>query len=191
MELNHIKQLLEKYFEGNTSVEEETLLKDFFRYRPVPAEMEADKQLFLYTSSESNMHIKNAALEQKLVDWIDQQESGPKTFRINPWVYRLVGVAAFVAIIVTCYITISHPKNEVAIKDTYKSPEIAYAETKKALLYVSQQLNKCTAPLGQMDKLNTGMNRLSSVSSLNNGLEQIEIVSKYYDNAKSENNKTK
>ena len=191
MEPNTIKQLLEKYYEGTTSIEEEQLLKDFFRYRPVPAELEADKELFLYTSLEAKTLPVNSQLEQRLTDWIDQQDVKTNKKIRKVWVYRVAGIAALFAVIITCYLTYSHPKNNVVTKDTYQDPKVAYAEAKRALLYVSQQLNKGTAPLGQMSKLNTGMNRLSTVSSLNNGLEQLLMVSKYYDTSKTENNKTK
>lgn len=191
MELNQIKQLLEKYYDGNTSLEEEQLLKDYFRYRPVPAELETDKELFLYTSSETKTVLMNSSLEQRLESWIDQQEPQKKTFRLNPWIYRIAGVAAVFAVVITIYITSKPSKIELSMKDTYKDPQVAYAEAKKALMYVSQQLNRGTAPLGQMDKLNKGMRRLSTVSSLNNGLEQLQMVSKYYDNTNTEQNKTK
>ena len=54
MELNKIKQLLGKYYEGITSVEEDQFLKDYFQNDSVPAELEADRELFSYTASEAN-----------------------------------------------------------------------------------------------------------------------------------------
>lgn len=191
MELNQIKQLLEKYYEGTTSLEEEQLLKNFFRYGSVPAELEADRELFVYTSVESTTQLMNSQLDKKLSDWIDKQETKKRKIDITSWGYRIAGVAAMIAIIVTCYLTFNHSQNKTVVKDTYNNPEVAYAEAKRALLYVSQQLNKGTAPLGQMSKLNTGLDRLSSVSSLNDGLEQLEMVSKYYDTSHSEHNKSK
>jgi hypothetical protein len=191
MELNRIKQLLEKYYEGSTSLEEEQLLKDFFRYHPVPAELEADKELFLFTASEANVHPLNSPLEQRLTNWIDLQDVKTNRKIKLIWVYRVTGIAATFAIVLTCYLMYVQPKNKVAIKDTYTNPEVAYAEAKRALLYVSEQLNKGTAPLGQVGKLNKEMNRLSTISSFNDGLEQLKMVSKYYNTSKSENNKTK
>lgn len=191
MELSQVKQLLEKYYEGATSLEEEQLLKDFFRYRPVPAELKTDKELFLYTSSEAGTRLMNSRLEETLSNWIDHQDMKAKRKLKVLWVYRAAGVAAIIALIFTCYLMVIQPKRQVAVKDTYKDPQLAYAEAKRALLYVSQQLNKGTAPLHEMSKLNTGVNRLSAISSLNDGLEQLQMVSRYYDTSKSENNKTK
>ena len=195
--MEQIKQLLEKYYEGNTSLEEDQLLKDYFRNQQVPSELEADKELFLYTSSESRKHLMNTQLKQKLVNWIDQQEPIENKRRMVIWQYRLAGVAAMLAIVVTCYLSIFQSKTKTALvttaakSDTIKDTKMAYAEAKRALLFVSQQLNKGTAPLGQMDKLSIGMNRLSSVSSFHDGLESLQIVSKYYKTSNSENNKKK
>jgi len=194
MELNEIKKLLEKYYEGVSSLEEEQLLKDIFRYRPVPAELEADKELFLYMASHTSAFPIDSQLEQKLTNWIDQQDNkGHRSVKIIG-MYRMVGIAASFAILIICYLTFFQPKDKVAIKDTYKDPTVAYAQAKRTLLYVSQQLNKGTAPLGQVNKLNQlnkGINRLSSLSSLNNGIEQLQLVSKYYDTSKKENNEKK
>lgn len=197
MELNQIKQLLEKYYDGQTSLDEERLLKDYFRYRPVPAELETDKELFLHLSSEPRVHLDNTALEQKLEAWIDQQKPKGKKVRMTSWRFQMAGVAAMLAIVVTCYFTLFRPNNTnsnptVAVKDTYKNPEVAYAEAKRTLLYISQQLNKGTQPLSNVEKLNTGIDKLSSVTSINNGMEQLQLVSKYMNASnKKDNNKTK
>ena len=128
MELNQIKQLLEKYYDGQTSLDEERLLKDYFRYRPVPAELETDKELFLHLSSEPRIHLDNTALEHKLVAWIDQQEPKGKKVRMTSWRFQMAGVAAMLAIVVTCYFTLFRPNNNtrnltVAVNDTYKNPD--------------------------------------------------------------------
>jgi len=193
--MEQIKQLLGKYYDGNTSKEEEQFLKDYFRYSSVPAELDTDKELFLYTASENNAVPLNSQFEQKLSNWIDEQGENEKKTRRLFWSYRIAGIAATFAIIVVCYLTLFQSKTNVPIalkdKDTYDNPQLAYAEAKRALLYISQQLNKGTAPLSQVGKLNTGMNKLSSISSLNDGFEQLELVSKYYNTSKTENDKTK
>lgn len=192
MELNQIKQLLEKYYDGQTSLDEEQLLKDFFRYRPVPTELETDKALFLHLTSESKTLPINSTLEQKLETWIDQQEPKGKMVSLTSWRFRIAGVAAMLAIVFTCYFTVFRPKNDtVAMKDTYKNPEVAYAEAKRTMLYISQQLNKGTQPLSNVEKLNMGISKLSSVSSINNGMEQLQLVSKYMNTSKKDNHKTK
>lgn len=189
MELNKIKQLLEKYYDGTTSIDEEQILKDFFLHQSVPAELEADKELFAYAASEAKTIPVSSQLEQKLSNWIDKQEGTEKKVKLLSWSYRIAGIAACIAIVLVVYFTQVKPKKEFAYKDTYDNPQLAYAEAKRALLYISQKLNKGTEPLSQVSKLNTGMDELSSISSLHDGFEQLELVSKYYNTSENENKK--
>ena len=45
MALNNIEQLLEKYFEGETSIDEEQALKDYFNSENVAPHLEMHKPL--------------------------------------------------------------------------------------------------------------------------------------------------
>jgi len=100
--------------------------------------------------------------------------------------YTLASIAAGFAILVVCYLFISKQVNENKIKDTYSNPQLAYAEMKRTLLYLSEKLNKGTKPLSQVGKLNQGMETFSSFSSFGSGLKQLELVSKYYDQPNNE-----
>ena len=73
MELNEIKILLEKFYEGLTSLEEERILRDYFRNQSVPEELISDKDLFLFTDSEKEIVPSSQNLERKLENWIDHQ----------------------------------------------------------------------------------------------------------------------
>jgi len=50
--MNNIKILIEKYFEGLTSLDEEQKLRDYFQQENVPQEWEMYKSLFQYFNSE-------------------------------------------------------------------------------------------------------------------------------------------
>ena len=52
MDYKYITQLLERYWECRTSLEEENILKAFFSQKDVPAELLRYKALFDYTLSE-------------------------------------------------------------------------------------------------------------------------------------------
>jgi hypothetical protein len=189
MELNKVKVLLEKYYEGSTSLEEEKKLRDYFRNYTVPEELACDKELFLFSSGETETIPMSAGLEQKLEQLIDRQHKGEtKTKQIQLW-YKVASIAAGLAILLVCYLFISKEGHENKMKDTYTDPQIAYAQVKQTLLYISETLNKGTKPLSQVSKLNQGMEQFSTFSSFGSGLKQLDMVSKYYDQTNNENNK--
>ena len=189
MELKIIKVLLEKFYEGSTSLEEEKNLRDYFRNSSVPDELACDKELFLFSSGETETIPVSSGLEQKLELLIDRQDKvETKTKQIRLW-YKIASVAAGLAILLVCYLFISKEGQVNKMKDTYTDPQIAYAQVKQTLLYISETLNKGTKPLAQVSKLNQGMEQFSSFSSFGSGLKQLDMVSKYYDQTNNENNK--
>ena len=54
MTIEQIKSLLARFYEGQTTPEEERLLADFFRREDVPEDLQEDKQLFLLLTSNSS-----------------------------------------------------------------------------------------------------------------------------------------
>lgn len=46
-EYSHIEELLERYYDGKTSVAEEKTLKDFFTKEEIPAHFSAEREMFL------------------------------------------------------------------------------------------------------------------------------------------------
>jgi hypothetical protein len=190
MERNEIKQLLEKYYEGLTSLQEEKELKDYFNGGDILPELETDRELFAYTQAESETLPLNNGLEKKLSDWIDLQDQKPgKGKSTRMWGYLISGVAASIALFTISYYTLFAPDSPSRTGDTYKDPQAAYLEAKRALMYVSMQLNKGTEPLSNMNKINEGMDGLSTFSTVGKSFDQLELISKYSN--KFENNTQK
>ena len=48
MDYKYIEQLLERYWQCETSLEEENILRTFFSQKDVPAEMQQYRSLFVY-----------------------------------------------------------------------------------------------------------------------------------------------
>jgi hypothetical protein len=185
MEPNKVKELLEKYYDGLTSLEEDMFLQDYFCQHEVPKELLVDKELFLYRSSAGlTTALMNSGIEQKLSSLVAKLEKGEKENRKIDWWYKAGGIAAAVAFLVLSCLFYFKPTKEPVLKDTYKNPQLAYNEARRALLFVSQQLNRGTKPLSQMDIINDSMDELSSFSSFGESLESLELISKYYDEKK-------
>ena len=80
MENGNIKILIEKYFEGLTSLDEEQELRDYFRRESVPQELEMYKPLFRYFVSERE---NNAVIARTQSEAIQKEEwiASPQTAR--------------------------------------------------------------------------------------------------------------
>jgi hypothetical protein len=185
MELNEIKTLLEKYYDGLTSSEEDQALRNIFCRQRVPDELAADREFFLYLDSQKKIVPMNRGLQKKLASQIDSWNKKERRVRYIHLGYKFASIAAVIAILIVSYLIIKPPENKHVItvyeKDTYADPKLAYAEVKRTLLYISEKLNKGTKPLSHVSRLNEAMEEFSSFSSFGSGLKQLELISKYYD----------
>lgn len=126
MELHKIEQLLEKYFEGETSIAEENELKSYFSSSDVAQHLEPYKPMFGYFSAakeqQFEQHIPLTAKKRK-VAWISVAAS----------VVVLLGAGTF------AYFNYNQPQSQDL--GTYDNPEIAFRETQKALSLLSNNVN--------------------------------------------------
>ena len=126
MELKLVEQLLEKYFQGETTIAEEKQLKAYFYSNDVAPHLAKYQSLFGYFETQ-----KGAQFEQKL-PLQPRKQSTVKWIGIAASFVVLFGLATF-------YFYPSEPKHEDL--GTYDNPEEAFAATHKALLMVSEQVN--------------------------------------------------
>lgn len=118
MESHKIETLLEKYFAGNTSLEEEKTLKEYFNSGKVASQLEDYTPMFRY--------LVAAGKEQSQRDL-----SLPSPRRLR------VGWASVAAVIVLAFgIYFGKEYHE------QKQAELAYQETKKALSLLAQNLDR-------------------------------------------------
>jgi len=127
MELIKIEQLLEKYFDGETSIIEENELRAYFSSSDVAQHLEQYKPLFGYfsTAQEQQFEQQIPLHTKKLkIAWISIAAS----------VVVLLGAGTF------AYFNYNQPQQNQDL-GTYDNPEIAFRETQKALELLSSNVN--------------------------------------------------
>ncbi|GAA3737773.1 hypothetical protein GCM10022422_21370 [Flavobacterium ginsengisoli] len=131
MELNKIEEILEKYFQGETSIAEENQLKEYFSSSNVAQHLEQYKPMFNYFSQ---------AKEQKSTYEIPLQSKK----RNVAW----LSIAASVVVLlgIGTYFFMSEQKDTTAVASqtelgTYNNPEEALKATQKALALLSTHVN--------------------------------------------------
>ena len=183
MDLKKIQSLLEKYYNGESTTQEEEILKEYFQKKDVDPKFEFDKDIFVFNSSEKKKDAALPDISDEIWENIKRQEvklkkSGNKRFN-----YAMLRIAAGFVILFSSYFLLKNyiftQSESIQYTDTYTNPEDAYNETKKTLLYVSQMLNSGADHLEPIQKIEQGARKLKSLSSFNEGLKELDPIKKY------------
>jgi hypothetical protein len=163
METKEVEILLQRYFDGETSLEEEKILEEYFASEEVPDEFQSYKGLFagLGELSESR---HEADMGNEIMDYILEQEFTQKNRYRGMW-QMVTGIAA--AIILVLGGLLIYEQQRPAFKDTYSSPEEAYAQAQKTLHYISAKYNTGLSQLSKTRKVNAAFAELKKVEVLN------------------------
>lgn len=150
MNSEEIKRLLEKYYEGTTTPEEELSLKKFFSGDNIPPDLSNEKEIFRYYMQMAEIPEPSTEFEEKIISAIDREDKSIAGFK-RRWLFStLSGIAAAMLILAGSYFFFT---NRSEPHDTYSDPEVAYAETMKILYNVSARLNQGTKALGHLSAL--------------------------------------
>ena len=68
MKFQEIKELLEKYYQAETDLKEENLLRDYFLHQQVPNELQAERDQFIFFSGLEEERPKAVGLEDKIME---------------------------------------------------------------------------------------------------------------------------
>lgn len=142
MELAKIENLLEKYFEAKTTIEEEKILKDYFAKAEVPEHLQEYKGLFNFFS-DSSLETSNRSIQLTRK-------------KIN---IQWLSIAAMFIFFVGIYAVYQQNENEK------EEARLAYMETQKALELISKSLNKGTGAIAQLDNFNRGTEAISALQT--------------------------
>lgn len=125
MELDKIEILLEKYFEGETTIAEENELKKYFSSSDVAQHLEHYRGMFGYFT---------AAKEQRFEQVIPLKT---KTQKKVAW----LSIAASVVVLLGLFTFYNQNISQNQDLGTYDDPEKAFQETQKALNLLSKNVN--------------------------------------------------
>ncbi|MEL6674098.1 MAG: hypothetical protein AAFR61_17975 [Bacteroidota bacterium] len=137
----NIREIQQKYWAGETSLEEEKALRAWAQSPPFTEEKTPFRTLFGYFDTQKAIHSEQVVQpykRKKLQNWM--------------WAASLAA-----ALVIPLAIYVSQPAQEdpqlALYEDTFSNPEEAYQETKKALQLVSKKLNKGADHRSQLSKV--------------------------------------
>jgi hypothetical protein len=126
-DLDNIEKLLSKYLNAETSLQEESLLKDYFTSDNVASHLQEYQYMFQYFKvSKSVRHTKSIRLNSKN--------------KKRKW----LGIAASIALLVSVFSYNNYKEKQQAKQ--------ALADTQNALRIISTHMSKSTVAIGQLNR---------------------------------------
>ena len=180
MTIEQIKSLLSRFYEGQTTPEEERLLAAYFRREDVPEELQEDKQLFLMLAQISDQEMPTDIADEiaafvNNLGQSDIQPLIPEDKQRKSIIYRLktppkmwYRVAATVAILFAIGGGVFFHQQTYTtdpFRDTCSTPE----EAADAILYANDIINRSAAPF-----LRSTMIATEQVNDINETLGKIQ-----------------
>jgi len=173
MESQKINILLQKYFDAETTLDEENKLITYFTSDKVDETLKMYVPMFLGMKELSE--DGNPELGGDLMNFILESEHKEKLkYR---WMWQMVtGVAAAVVLVLMAVYFYSD-RNQW--KDTYTNPDQAYAEARTTLSFVAGKYNKGIAQLKPIGRIESAADPYySGMRKLNKGFEQFKELEK-------------
>jgi hypothetical protein len=163
MDSKQIEQLLEKYWNCETSLEEEQQLREHFRGE-VPDSMNEVADLFRYFDVQQKQQVEHSDFDAVVKSQIKQHRPEGKVIKLF---YNYGRIAAGIAVVVAATYFVRQEVRKAypsEIVDTYSDPRLALEETKKALLMISKSFNKAQKEASRIKVFNEAEEKLQGKS---------------------------
>lgn len=142
----NISDLLDKYFEDKTSLEEEQTLRDYFTGGDVAQEFKAFQPMFEHFST-AKIPAMSADFDARLAEALAAAKPEAKVVSFRK---RFMRVAAAAAIILGAFTVFQMTQIEelktdntlILAQGEIDDPELAYEQTQKALEFLAKKLSK-------------------------------------------------
>jgi hypothetical protein len=137
MDSKRIDELLNKYWECETTLEEEQKLQEYFNGDHVADEHRSTAPLFRFYRENKKKSIADAAFEQEVFRHVKSKDKGKviALFRNSMRIAAGIAVLMIAVYFIKTEVRKSTPQE---IVDTYDDPQLAFEETKKALMMISK-----------------------------------------------------
>ena len=164
-----LNRLIEKYYNGISTEEDEKALRAYFIENSAPPGYETEKEIFTFFMESTEVPEPTADFEARIRKVFDVSSAKNRSGRLRKLLIPFISAAAGILILVGSYFFLIHRDDT---QDTFTDPEIAYAETMKILMDVSSQLNHGAGSLRPVGKINEM--KIKSFESINKSAVLIE-----------------
>lgn len=150
MDYQNIEELLKRYWQCETTLEEEQQLRDFFLVEDVPFHLLHYKDLFVYQKQQLNEKLGDDFDARVLAQIEKASVVKAKRLTMVSRFRPLFRAAAVIALFLmlgnvaqrSFFNNSALDYNYNTYKDTYDDPNIAYKKVSSALIILSEEINK-------------------------------------------------
>jgi hypothetical protein len=154
--------LLQKYYDGFSTPEEESELADYFLQEDTDPEFTADRLHFIALSSIRDEDIPVPVdLELSVLQSLERVRKAEANAK-KRILYTVMSIAAGVMLMISSVMFITRHGGPDPVTD----PQVAYAESREALELVSKYFNRGTDKLSGLGILNEAVEPLEKLNSL-------------------------
>ena len=157
MDSEKIRNLLQKYWDCQTTLEEEQELREYFRHHS-PEALKDTASLFKYFNEQKEKHLADVSFEPNVV----KQLKHPKG-QLRTLVYNAMRIAAGIVVVVLAVWLVRMEIRETSpaeVTDTYDDPKMAFEETKKALMMISRSFSTAEEQARKINLFNEAQKEL-------------------------------
>lgn len=164
MDTSEIKKLIEAFYNGDTTADEEQILFDYFSSEDVAEDLLDEKKIFLQMNEADSINIPSD-LELKLDNLIDnlnyEEEVKQHSKKKHLWI-QVGSVAAGVALLIFAGIHFTKEQNEMkpSTANIELDDQQKIEEAQKALILLSTNFNK---GLDQVTMVSTNLDKANEI----------------------------
>lgn len=159
MDSKKLDELLQKYWDCDTSLEEEQQLCEYFRNEKVPEQYKEAASLFHYFEQQKHTSV-NEQFDRTLLGQLKKPKG-----KVTNLVQTSLRIAAGIAVLVAAVFFVRQEirKNDtLAMEDTYDDPQKALEETKKALMMISKGFGRAEMQAKKINLLNEAQDKIQT-----------------------------
>jgi len=189
MEPKEVKIALQRYFNGESSREDEEVLEKYFSSGNVADELSEYTEFFGGIAELAEHHTEGSSIEEEVMNYIHEHEQNKKSRHRDLW-KTVTGIAASLIIVMGSLLIYEQQKKP--FEDTFSDPDKAYLVAEQTLKYISgkyqtgvkqlsktQKYNEALALLDKMQIVQTASQPLTkSVNTIRKGFEITKNITK-------------
>ena len=140
MDYKYIEQLIDRYFKGETTLEEEHILREFFAQGSVPEHLLQWQQLFRSEAELTSAHL-DEQFDSRVLELVGEKHVEARRITFSRRLRPLFKAAAFVAFAIvigtavehaTSSVTPAEPQGEMVVQDEFDPNEATPLDIRSA-----------------------------------------------------------